>query len=232
MVALAFALWAGVTASQAAVTVESNTVPGDMLLLDGMGRLLSSSEASWKTINAKVFEGPAEDAEFLRTLANTWPRELSSYQLAKWLDEVSRMYALDGTALTRRLVDRGFREISRGYVALLLGTYRGLVAEWVTHWSANETPGLNVLWRIKQLSPEDQRGCLEQFRQTGKVALPKRRIRKRRNSESFKPPDGNSESFGLADAARELVLACKSIPELPARATQAVAALETALSKL
>ncbi len=41
MVALALVLWAGVMTTRGAATVESNSVPGDMLLLDNLGRVVT-----------------------------------------------------------------------------------------------------------------------------------------------------------------------------------------------
>jgi hypothetical protein len=41
MVALVLALWTDVAMTQAAATVESNSVPGNMLLLDNMGRVVT-----------------------------------------------------------------------------------------------------------------------------------------------------------------------------------------------
>ena len=40
-VALTLVLWMGVAANRAAATVESNVMPGDMLLLDNMGRVVA-----------------------------------------------------------------------------------------------------------------------------------------------------------------------------------------------
>ena len=154
-------------------------------ILNGMGRFLSAVDAGWSTINAKEFLGSTEDAEFIRGLGNVWSRELTTYQLAAWVVEITRTQKLKQEAVREKMIALGYREISQSYLSILIGCYVGLIDPWREHWRTCEKPGVNVLFKIKQLNPADQEHALETFRLTGRAKLPAQRNKRKKPTDPF-----------------------------------------------